>query len=220
MWNSDLYNKALKQIKERGSFKGQFVKSKEEVYWLLSKELYVSYHAVKGWSRKESTGPGDKHVLEKLKSLLGTDMMDNEQDRIKEVTEVKAIYSDFIKNNIQKAYDLLLDYLYSDEIEDEDEYCKMRENLAKLQIAIPKEIYNKIEKCADEYLEPIIYDRENFFAELYSEELGHFDEKHVFHLRDEDAMLKYMGLFFKKIFNVRKCIEEFGIKELYPILIG
>ena len=36
MWNSELYNKTLKKIKEKGSFRGYSVKSKEKLYLLLA----------------------------------------------------------------------------------------------------------------------------------------------------------------------------------------
>lgn len=220
MWNNELYKKILNAIKERGSFKGQPIKSKEKLYLLLSDELHVSYHAVKGWARDGSSGPGDEDVLKDLENLLGTNMNNDFENGIVEETKMKVVYSDFVKENIQKGYDLMMDYICSEEVEDENEYCKMREELSKLRVAIPKVVYDKIEKCADDYLEPIIYDYENFFAELYTDELGYFDEDHVFHLKDEAATFKHMGLFLEKIYGVQKQIEKFGIEELYPILVS
>lgn len=220
MWNSDLYNKTLKAIKEQGVFKGHLVKSKETLYRLLGEELHVSYHAVKGWTRKDSNGPGDEEVLKDLKNLLGADMTKFIEDIHKEEKNVSTTYSDFVKENIQKGYDLMIDYITSDDVEDENEYCKMRAELSKLQIVIPTEIFDKMEKCADDLLEPIIYDHDNFFAELYTEELGYFDEDHAFHLKSEEATFKHMGLFLEKIWDVQKKIERFGMEELYPVLVS
>ena len=53
-----------------------------------------------------------------------------------------------------------------------------------------------------------------------AQELGYFDEDHVFHLKDEAATFKHMGLFLEKICNVQKQVEKFGIEELYPILVS
>ena len=133
---------------------------------------------------------------------------------------MKKGQTDFVKRNVGKAYELLIDFIRSEDVENEDAYCKMRMELKKLKVAIPKDIYDKIEDIADEYLDPIIYDNQNFFAELYTEEIGYFDEKETFHMRDEAATFKFLELFLIKIRDVEKKIEKFGMEEIYPILVS
>lgn len=155
--------------------------------------------------------------LRDLKSLLAMDITENICDE-EEITNEK--YSDFVKENILKAYKMLIDYIASDDVEDEEEYCNLRDELSKLQIAIPEEIFEKIEKCVDDFLDPIIYDYENFFAELYTEDFGYFDEDHVFHMKSEAAIRAQAELYHERIWDIQCQIKEFGMKELYPILVA
>lgn len=219
MWSCDLYNNTLNRIVDSGFFKGQEVYNKEELYYLLSKELHVSYHTVKGWARKGSSGPGDKKVLCDLKELLGTDMMIDLQEKKLELP-VKTVYSEFVKDNIKKAYNLMIDYTLVEKIDDEKAYFKMRAELRKLKVCIPEDIFEKINKCADECLDPIFYYEEGPFAELFTEELGYFDEKHKFHYRNDDVALKACALFCKVLSEIQHKIENFAMEELYPILVG
>ena len=148
MWNSKVYVKILNAIAEQGAFRGNPVKNKEALYQLLADELHMSYHAVKGWTREKSNGPGDEDVLKHLKILLGTDLSNATKINYKEEEKMATVFSDFVKTNIQKGYNLMIDYIMSDDVEDEDVYCKMREELSKLRVAIPKAIFDKMEKCA------------------------------------------------------------------------
>lgn len=155
--------------------------------------------------------------LRDLKSLLEMETTENICDEEKITTET---YSDFVKENILNAYKMLIDYIASGNVEDEDEYCKLRDELSKLQIAIPEEIFEKIERCVDVFLDPIVYDFENFFAELYTEDFGYFDEDNVFHMKSEAAIREQAELYDERIWDIQCQIEEFGMEVLYPILVA
>lgn len=219
MWNRKKYNAMLTNIAEKRQFKGCYVKNKEALYCLLSEKLFVSYDTVKGWTRAKSNGPGERRILEKLEELLETkltvDDVAQKEERERQITN----YSDFVKSNIKKCYDLMMDYLNSDYYEEEDVYCKMRAEMRKYRIGIPENLFAKIEECADMYLDPIIYDHANFFAELYTEDMGYFDEEGIFHLKDEASTLKHLGLFLEKMTSIQNEIENFAMRELYPILV-
>lgn len=219
MWNRDMYNAIIKKIKETKHWNGHEIKSKEDVYRLLSQEVYLSVDAVRSWTRPNSNGPGDELTLLKVEEMLGVKLTKQYEEQ-EENKMLENTYSDFIKQNIKECYLLMIDYLHAEDIEDENIYCSMRAEMQKYRVCIPKEIFKKIEACADKFLDPIIYDEENFFAELHSEELGFYDAAHCFHLKDEKATFKYMGMFLEKIMWVEDQIEQFGMKELYPILIG
>lgn len=220
MWDRRKYDSMLCKIAEVHRFKGHRVKNKEAVYRLLSELLHVSYSTVKGWNRENTTGPGDEDVLRKLEELLGTTLTTDMIVEEEEIGEMTARYSEFVKENIMKCYDLIMEYLHSEEIESEEVFCKMRNALNRYKVGIPKVIFDKIEDCVDTYVEPMIYD-ENFWAELYTEDIGYYEEDgKTFHLRSEDAIFKQAGLFYSKILEVEKKVEEFAMKELYPILVS
>ena len=82
MWNREKYCKRISQIVLEGMFNDSIVKSKEDVYRILSEELFVSYYTVKGWTRESSNGPGDVRTLKQLQSLLAVSLF----DFIKEIT--------------------------------------------------------------------------------------------------------------------------------------
>ena len=71
----------------------------------------------------------------------------------------------------------------------------------------------------DKELDPIIYDNE-YWADLHSSELGSFNEEGIFCLKDENATRMQIGRFLEKVFQIEKRFEEFGMKELYPILVS
>ena len=224
MWDRNKYNTIIKKIKETKHWNGHEIKSKEDVYKLLSQEVHLSVDAVKSWTRPNSNGPGDELTLRKLEELLGvklTKQGEVQEEKMMEENEMQEnTYSDFIKQNIKECYLLMIDYLHAEGVEDENVYCSMRAEMRKYKVCIPNEIFEKIEACADQFLDPIIYDEENFFAELHSEELGFYDDEHCFHPKDENATFKHIGMYLEKIMWVEEQIEQFGMKELYPILIG
>lgn len=217
MWNRELYIGMIRKIVESGTFMGKSVKNKEELYNSISSLLFVSYDTVKSWTRKNSNGPGDASVLEKLEQLLGTTLVkENKQENV-EVVVMKDKYSDFVKENVKRCYDMLFDYVIEKDIENEARYCQIRTEIRKTKIAIPQEIYGKIEAFADEYLDPIIYD-DTYWDFLHTEELGHFDENGTFCLKDEKATLQSCGLFLNKVIEIAEMLETFGMRELYPLL--
>lgn len=219
MWDRKKYDSMLNKIAEVHHLKGHRVKNKEAAYRLIGELLHVSYSAVKSWNRQNNNGPGDQELLEELEELLGTKLTTETTMVEKEKGKMTVRYSEFVKGNIMKCYDLIMEYLHSDEIESEEVFCKMRANVHKLKVGIPKDIFDKIEDCVDTHVEPMIYD-EAFWAELYTEDIGYYDDENTFHLLSEEAIYKQAGLFYSKIFEVERKVEEFAMEELYPILVS
>lgn len=219
MWNVDLYKRMLVNAAREGNFNGRAVKNKEAIYRYLSAQLYVSYDTVKSWTRARSTGPGDKIVLSELEAMFNVKL--TTKDKEEGITVMcKEKYSDFVKQNIKQCYELVMDFVQEGEIEDEESYCKMRRQFDKMKVWVPREVYDKILDFIDTYLDSIIYGDDNIFSDMYTEELGYYDEEHCFHLRNEEATFKFTGMFFEKLIQLEKKLEELGMKELYPIFIG
>ena len=53
-------------------------------------------------------------------------------------------YSSFVKEKIYTCYKLMAEYLTSDDVEDENAYCDMRNEIINMKVCIPKEIFDKI----------------------------------------------------------------------------
>lgn len=221
MWNTKLYKVILDTIVKEGTYRGKAIKNKEDLYRKLSTELYVSYDTVKGWTRQSSKGPGDKDVLNDLEKLLNTTLTTKDKEEVvMEETEMNKSYSNFVKEKIYRCYELMLNYLAEKNFEDEAPYCEMRNEIIKMKVCIPKVIFEKITAFIDENLDPIVYDHDNYFSEVYTEDFGYRDEDGVFHftVKNEEEMRKHVGLYFEKLFELMDRVEEFGMKEIYPVL--
>lgn len=216
MWNRELFNKIISELKKKKSIDGNLVNSKEEIYDYLSKKLFVSVDTVKSWTRPHSRGPRDKKVIKELEELLGMNLLTYIE--IDEMEDRDDSYSDFVKKNIFECYSLMKNYLHSDDIEEEETYCIMRFELEKKRISIPKHIFKKISDFADEYLDPIIYDYDNLFKECYASDIGYY-ENDVFHIYTEEGTMKHIGRFFNKIIEIENKLDDFAMNELYYILI-
>lgn len=218
-WNNNLYSRILTGIYTQGYFLDETIEKKDTLYRKLAKELDVSYDSIKGWAREQSNGPSNPKVVERLEELLGAKLTTCKESVVNEERKETKMYSDFVKTNIKKCYDMMMDYLLSDDVDNEEVYCSMRMEIGKMSVCIPDEIYSKITEFVDNNLEPIIYDHDNYFSELYTEEIGYYDEEHRFCMKDENATRKFLGLYLQKIFEIKTNLEQFGKKELYPILI-
>lgn len=219
MWNRILYAEIIKKIARQGILDGNKVNTKEDVYKYLSEKLFVSYHTVKGWTRAASHGPGDKETLKNLEKLFGVSLEIADTKKEKGDTVMGNRYSDFVKRQIMECYTLMKDYLRSENVEDENTYCEMRSEMDKRKIAIPKSVYEKITNFANEHLDPIIYDEKNTFASLYTEDIGYYDKKGVFHTRSEEKTIEFCGRFLDILLKIEQELDDFAMKELYPILI-
>lgn len=221
MWDREKYCKTITEIVRAGRFIGEPVKSKEDVYKLIGSEMGATRETVIGWTRATSHGPGGGvEALKQLEALLNVRLTKSVEADVTEEVVMAGTYSNFVKENIKKAYELIADYLMSEEVEDENAYCEMLAEVEKLEIAIPKEIYVKIKNFIDMYVDQIIYDTDEFFADMHTEEFGYWDDEHCFHLKNEDATLKFCCMFMEKLLDIRNKLQEFAMKELYPILVS
>ena len=64
-------------------------------------------------------------------------------------------YSDFVKENIKKAYDVVMNYYGKNILLEEEAYIDMVLELKGFQVCIPESIYNKIGMYLEEKIEPV-----------------------------------------------------------------
>jgi hypothetical protein len=220
MWNVQKYKEVIRRTAKDEIFtndNGKKIKTREELYCYLGQKLYMNHETVKSWSRVNSKGPGEENVKAKLETLLGVSFDDNEKEREEE--NIMVVYSEFVKGNIMGMYNVVRDYITEGELESEELYCEMCSKMDAFKIGVPKKIYELIKGFVDKELDPIIYDNE-YWADLHSSELGSFNEEGIFCLKDENATRMQIGRFLEKVFQIEKRFEEFGMKELYPILVS
>lgn len=113
----------------------------------------------------------------------------------------------------------MIEYLHYDDIESENVYCSMRNEIDIRRFAIPEDIYSKIEYIADKLLQPIIYDK-NFFETLHTPDIGYFNNEGIFQIDSDESLIKFMAKFFEIIIRIEKELDEFFMKEFHTILIN
>lgn len=223
MWDSQKFRKSVGEMAKSYRAQGdKNMNSCEKLYNYLADEvLHYSYDTVKSWTRSNSNGPKDKDVVEQLENFFSTSFEKEEINIISEEKEfiMKETYSNFVKEKLYEAYILMKDFVSFENFEDEDYYCNMRSELRKLQCCIPEPIYEKIDKFADDTLEPIIFDRDVVFEEANNSEYAYVEGNTIRIVNDDENNLRmYMRLIFKKLYDIENEIDEFAMKEFYPIL--
>ena len=219
-------NKIAKKAKE--THQVSTIKEYEDKF---IKCIGVSESALKQW-KAGNNGVSDLDRVKEIANFLG---MSNYKDLLIDVSEsrdkeggdnrmnldnaIKGSVSDFVRMKIFECNSLILDFLHSELIEDEEEYCKLLQEINKYSIAIPDDVFKKIIGFVEEYLEPIIYDRENYFSETYTEEYGSFNEYGTFCVA-EDKTMQFLGSYLRKIVDIEDWFQDFGKRELYPLLTG
>lgn len=221
MWNVKAYKRVLQEIKDSGFFNGKSISTKEEIYKELAKCLFQNYETVKSWTRPTSGGPGDENVRKELEEMLGltAGALTSNQSEEKGKTMQDIRLTDFNKSMILRCYELMKDYLHDEDMESEDCFSHMFCEVEKLKIAIPAVVYEKICQFIDDKLAPIIYEREDTFAECYREELGFYNEEGIWEAKDEESVKKMCMAFILKTMEIEQELDAFAMEELQPLLV-
>lgn len=215
MWNRELFNKVCNEIVKQQSFRGKAIFSKENLYECLAEEetINVSPETIKKWTQRNSKGPRNPEDLKAIEELLGVQFWSDNNLQIPTVQ-----YSDITKQNIQKCFSIIKNYLESWEVEDESRYAEMTVAIDRLKVAIPKDIFDKIMDFIKCEIAPLVYEHDTIFSSMYKEEYGHYDENHVFVIKD-GKLNKVLEEYLKIVMDVEKRFDEFSTKELSPILL-
>lgn len=224
IWNAKLFRDVINEAKKNESRLGaNNVKTKREIHEYLAEELHVSTHAIEKWKCPNSNGPSEPEIVKQLEGIFGVsltlEVCNPLQEKEDDIIRLNSNYSDFVKENIFACYKLMMEYLHSDYIESEDTYCSMRNEIDIRSLAIPKDIYSKIEYIADKLLQPIIYDK-NFFETLHTPDIGYFNNEGIFQIDSDESLIKFMAKFFEIIIRIEKELDEFFMKEFHTILIN
>lgn len=130
---------------------------------------------------------------------------------------MKTNYSDFTKKNIMKCFNRMLKCVERRNLGNEEVYLKMCIAIQKRQVALPKDIYKKMNDFVEQNLKPIVYDRD-YWKVLDKEEWGSYDENGEFQLKNKEAGAEQCKMYEKMVYTIQDKVTEFGMKELYPVL--
>lgn len=115
---------------------------------------------VESWCRKNSSGPGDIGTRAEIERIFNATFDENNKQKFSETIfreEEKIMkYSDFVKVKILEDFELIHNFITKN-IEDEDEFCKIREKIEINALVIPDYITNLLDDFIEDELEPIIY---------------------------------------------------------------
>lgn len=220
MWNVKAYKKALNEIKENGMFNGKKVETLEEIYDELTNVVYRGRDAIKGWGRPSSNGPGEESIRLELERVLNVPegaFLISDTDR-KKVESVRGL-SELNKIAIFKCYTLMKDYLHDEAMEQEECFAQMYTMIEMQRVAIPDGVYEKIIIFIDKVLAPIIYERENTFAECYSEKIGFTNADGNWEVHNEDCAKKMCMAFIMKTMEIEEKLDKFAMDELHQYLV-
>lgn len=221
MWDTEKYKKILNQLKKEGNFHGHAIKSKEDIYYEIAELIHVSYDAAKSWTRPSSTGPRDEEMVRELEKVFGLQPHSLEkkmqEGENKKMTEI--VLSDITKNAIFKCYEAMKNYLHDDEMESEDCFCKMYSEVEKYRIMMPTSFFDKISDFIDKNLAPIVYEPEKVYADCYTDEIGYFDKKGTWVIKDEEGTKNMIMNFMVKNVEIEQQLDDFAMKELHPYLV-
>jgi len=224
MWNPKKYSKILDGVRKEGTILHQKVTTKEQIYEALGNELGYSAETVKSWGRPTSNGPTENDVIAQIEKILGVseNELGRRTDKIMNVTKSKnqGTISDFNKKIIYDCYNEMKEYLHSDDVESEDRFSKMYNNILKCEIAIPAELFKKIKLFIDSNLAPIIYESDETFKSCYTEDIGSFNKDGVFCPHDEESTHKLCINFMLVLFNIEQKVDDFAKNDLSPYLLG
>lgn len=126
------FREILKSIVEKKELNGDRISSKQQLYMRICEALHVSPDTVKYWQRDKSSGPDPRtpELLKKLENYLGypTGALLKKINIEEEKTEDKSMgkVSEFQKQQIMDIYDALKKFVSEMDIENEDEYYRIR----------------------------------------------------------------------------------------------
>ena len=147
------FREILKSIVEKKEFNGDRISSKQQLYMRIGEALHVSPDTVKYWQRDKSSGPDPRtpELLKELEDYLGyPDALQKKINIEEEKTEDKRMdtVSEFQKQQIMEIYEVLKNFVSEMNIENEDEYYRIRAVIERKQLVLPCLLYTS--DAADE----------------------------------------------------------------------
>ena len=210
------FREILKSIVEKKELNGDRISSKQQLYMRIGEALHVSPETVKYWQRDKSSGPDPRtpELLKELESYLGypKGALQKEIKIVEEKTEDKRMdkVSEFQKQQIMDIYEALKKYVSEMDIENEDEYYRIRAVIERKKLVLPETIF--MDNIVEEYV---------FKAEYpaFTEEEAEY-ENGVMNIKTDAAFNKLMSHFLERLQKLDEKIDQFAEQELRAYLLG
>lgn len=216
------FREILKSIMEKKKFKGHRISSKQQLYVLIGEALHVSPETVKYWQRDKSSGPDPRmpELLDELEEYLGypTGALQKKINIEEEKTEDKRMdkVSEFQKQQIMEIYEALKNFVSGMDIENEDEYYRIRAVIERKKLVLPETIFNAIMQFMDNVVEEYVFDAE--YPTFTGEEAEY--ENGVMNIKTDAAFNKLMSHFLERLQELDEKIDQFAEQELRAYLLG
>lgn len=216
------FREILKSIVEKKEINGDRISSKQQLYMRIGEALHVSPDTVKYWQRDKSSGPDPRtpELLKKLENYLGypTGALLKKINIEEEKTEDKSMgkVSEFQKQQIMDIYDALKKFVSEMDIENEDEYYRIRAVIERKKLILPEIIFNAIMQFMDNVVEEYVFDAKN---PAFTEEEAEY-ENGVMNIKTDAAFNKLMSQFLERLRELDEKIDQFAERELKAYLLG
>lgn len=216
------FREILKSIVEKKELNGDRISSKQQLYMRIGEALHVSPDTVKYWQRDKSSGPDPRtpELLKKLENYLGypTGALLKKINIEEEKTEDKSMgkVSEFQKQQIMDIYDALKKFVSEMDIENEDEYYRIRAVIERKKLILPEIIFNAIMQFMDNVVEEYVFDAKN---PAFTEEEAEY-ENGVMNIKTDAAFNKLMSQFLERLRELDEKIDQFAERELKAYLLG
>ena len=215
------FREILKSIVEKKEFNGDRISSKQQLYMRIGEALHVSPDTVKYWQRDKSSGPDPRtpELLKELEDYLGyPDALQKKINIEEEKTEDKRMdtVSEFQKQQIMEIYEVLKNFVSEMNIENEDEYYRIRAVIERKQLVLLDTIFNTILQFMDNVVEEYVFEAE--YPDFTKEEAEY--ENGVMNIKTDAAFNKLMSHFLERLQELDKKIDQFAEQELRAYLLG
>lgn len=214
------FREILKSIVEKKELNGDRISSKQQLYVRIGEALHVSPDTVKYWQRDKSSGPDPRtpELLKELEDYLGyPDALQKKINIEEEKTEDKRMdtVSEFQKQQIMEIYEVLKNFVSEMNIENEDEYYRIRAVIERKQLVLPDTIFNTILQFMDNVVEEYVFEAE--YPDFTKEEAEY--ENGVMNIKTDAAFNKLMSHFLERLQELDKKIDQFAEQELRAYLL-
>ena len=216
------FREILKNIVEKNELNGDRISSKQQLYMRIGEALHVSPETVKYWQRDKSSGPDSRtpELLDELESYLGypASALQKKINIEEEETEDKRVkkISEFQKQQIMDIYEALKKYVSEMDIENEDEYYRIRAVIERKKLVLPETIFNAILQFMDNVVEEYVFEAE--YPDFTEEEAEY--ENGVMNIKTDAAFNKLMSHFLERLQKLDEKIDQFAEQELRAYLLG
>ena len=215
------FRETLKSIVEKKELNGDRIDSKNQLYMRIGEALHVSPDTVKYWQRDKSSGPDPRtpELLKELEDYLGyPDALQKKINIEEEKTEDKRMdtVSEFQKQQIMEIYEVLKNFVSEMNIENEDEYYRIRAMIERKKLVLPGTIFNAILQFMDNVVEEYVFEAE--YPDFTEEEAEY--ENGVMNIKTDAAFNKLMSHFLERLQELDKKIDQFAEQELRAYLLG